>query len=38
MFFRSTSTRKEKEEMVIMLTPQIVVDTEDAVGEANITL
>ena len=38
MFFRSTATRKEKEEMVIMLTPQIVVDTEDAVGEANITL
>lgn len=38
MFFRSTSTRKEKEEMVIMLTPQIVIDTEDAVGEANVTL
>lgn len=31
MFFRSTSTSKAKEEMVIMLTPQILVDTEDAV-------
>ncbi len=38
MFFRSTGTRREKEEMVIMLTPQIVVDNEDAVGESNITL
>lgn len=33
MFFRSTGTNKEKEEMVIMLTPQIIIDTEDAVGE-----
>ena len=33
MFFRSTGTSKEKSEMVIMLTPQIVVDTEDAVAE-----
>ena len=32
MFFRSTATKKNKEEMVMMLTPQIVVDTEDAVG------
>lgn len=32
MFFRSTSTKKNREEMVMMLTPQIVVDTEDAVG------
>ena len=32
MFFRSTSTTKSKEEMVIMLTPQIVIDTEDAIG------
>ena len=32
MFFRSTGTTKTKDEMVIMLTPQIVVDTEDAVG------
>lgn len=33
MFFRSTNTAKAKEEMVIMLTPQILVDTEDAVGD-----
>lgn len=33
MFFRSTSTEKAKEEMVMMLTPQIVIDTEDAVGD-----
>lgn len=33
MFFRSTNTEKAKEEMVMMLTPQIVVDTEDAVGD-----
>lgn len=33
MFFRSTGTEKVKEEMVMMLTPQILVDTEDAVGD-----
>lgn len=33
MFFRSTTTAKRKEEMVMMITPQIVVDTEDAVGD-----
>jgi type II secretory pathway component GspD/PulD (secretin) len=33
MFFRSTGTSKQKEEMVIMITPQIVVDTEDAVAD-----
>ncbi|MBR1424792.1 type II secretion system protein GspD [bacterium] len=38
MFFRSTGTRREKEEMVIMLTPTIVVDNEDAVGDSNVTL
>lgn len=36
MFFRSTGTTKKKEEMVIMLTPQIVVDTEDAVADDNM--
>ena len=36
MFFRSTTTKKEKHEMVIMLTPQIVVDTEDAVADDNM--
>lgn len=33
MFFRSTGTEKAKEEMVMMLTPQILIDTEDAVGD-----
>ncbi len=36
MFFRSTSTSKGKEEMVIMITPQIVLDTEDAVANDNM--
>ena len=36
MFFRSTGTAKEKSEMVIMLTPQIVVDTEDAIVDDNM--
>ncbi|MBQ8669499.1 type II and III secretion system protein, partial [bacterium] len=36
MFFRSTNTSKEKTEMVIMLTPQIVIDTEDAVADDNM--
>jgi type IV pilus assembly protein PilQ len=33
VFFRSTGTEKAREEMVIMITPQIIVDTEDAVSE-----
>ena len=33
MFFRSTTTAKRKEEMVMMITPQIVIDTEDAVAD-----
>ena len=36
MFFRSTGTQKQKEEMIIMLTPQIIVDTEDATDEATL--
>ena len=36
MFFRSTGTAKEKSEMVIMLTPQIVIDTEDAIVDDNM--
>lgn len=36
MFFRSTSTDKSKEEMVMMLTPQIVIDTEDSVADDNM--
>lgn len=35
MFFRSTTTGKSREEMVMMLTPQIIVDTEDAVDHNN---
>lgn len=31
MFFRSTTTSKTKEEMVIMITPKIITDDEDAV-------
>ncbi len=33
MFFRSTSTAKRKDEMVMMITPQIIIDTEDAVAD-----
>ncbi len=33
MFFRSTTTGRKKEEMVMMITPQIIVDTEDAVSD-----
>ncbi len=35
MFFRSTTTGKNREEMVMMLTPQIIVDSEDAVDRDN---
>ena len=30
--FRNTTSAKEKNEMVIMITPKILTDTEDAVG------
>ncbi len=33
MFFRSTGTTKRKDEMVMMITPQIIIDTEDAVAD-----
>lgn len=33
--FRSTTSTKKKNEMVIMITPKIVTDTEDAVGNIN---
>lgn len=36
MFFRSTVTAKSKEEMVIMITPKIVLDTEDALVDDNM--
>ncbi len=31
--FRSTSTEKTKEEMIIMITPRIITDNEDAISE-----
>lgn len=37
-FFRSTTNSKTKEEMVILLTPKIVIDTEDAVIKDEETL
>lgn len=36
VLFRSTDTQREKEEMIIMLTPQILIDTEDAKDEATL--
>ena len=37
-FFRSSTTSKTKEEMIIMITPKIVIDTEDAVFNGGETL
>ena len=31
--FRSTNTEKTKEEMIIMITPRIITDNEDAISE-----
>ena len=33
--FRSTTSTKNKNEMVIMITPKIVTDTEDAIGNTD---
>ena len=33
--FRSTTSEKKKNEMVIMITPKIITDTEDAVGNTD---
>lgn len=38
MFFRNTHTEKTKQELVIMITPKIVKDTEDVVNNAGTTL
>ena len=35
MFFRTTITGKERQEMVMLLTPQIIIDTEDAAAHDN---
>lgn len=37
-FFRNTRTDKEKSELVIMLTPKIVKDSEDVVSTPNVAL
>lgn len=38
LFFRNTNTSKEKQELVIMLTPKIIKDSEDMVKEQGTTL
>lgn len=38
MFFRNTNTTKGKQELVIMLTPKIVKDTEDIVNKSGTNL
>ena len=38
MFFRSTTSEKEVQELVIMLTPRIIKETEDLVNEGNTAL
>lgn len=38
MFFRNTSTTKEKQELVIMITPKVIKDTEDVVSNPSMAL
>lgn len=38
MFFRNTHTEKQKQELVIMITPKIVKDTEDVVNNTGTNL
>ena len=38
MFFRNTSSTKEKQELVIMITPKIIKDSEDVVNNPGATL
>lgn len=38
MFFRNTSTTKEKEELVIMITPKIIKESEDIVNNTGTAL
>lgn len=38
MFFRNTDTTKEKNELVIMITPKIIKDSEDVVSKQDTTL
>lgn len=37
-FFRNSATTKEKQELVIMITPKIIKDTEDVVKNSDVTL
>lgn len=37
-FFRNTDTTKERQELVIMITPRIIKDSEDVVGNTNTAL
>lgn len=38
MFFRNTKTEKTRQELVIMVTPKIIKDSEDVVSNPNMTL
>lgn len=38
MFFRNTISKKEKEELIIMLTPKIIKDSEDIVNQKDMML
>lgn len=38
MFFRNTSSKKEKQELVLLITPKIIKDTEDVVTNTNTNL
>ncbi len=38
VIFRSTTNKRDKRELVIMITPQILIDTEDAVETTNLDL
>lgn len=38
IFFRNTNTTKTKQELVIMITPRIIKDTEDVVSKPDVTL
>ena len=38
MFFRNTNSTKTKQELVIMITPKIIKDTEDVVSKQDVTL
>ncbi len=38
MFFRNTGSEKSRQELVIMITPKIVKDSEDVVSNPNMTL